>query len=161
MLEEIEITCCGIRDVSALRTLPKLRCVDLTGNLISDITPLFACKELEKLNASDNLICGNLEIYDMPKLKELNLGANEIKALTIKNAPKLESVRIHKNQLSAPPGISSGTPEVFVSGNPYILREWLTEDEHEQIIRDILQIYFADDKAKEICKMRSTTIRFI
>ena len=150
LLENLELTYCGIRNVSVLNTLSKVISVNLMGNLISDITPLFSCKALEKLNVRDNLISGNLEICHMLELKELNLSANEITALTVENTPKLEKLLVNENQLCAPPEISGVTPEIFNEDNPYTLREWLTEEEHAQIIRDVLKDYFSDDKAAEI-----------
>lgn len=91
-LEELRLGGNYIRDISPLLDIPKLRVLDLSGNMISDIRPLMSMTTLEHLNLADNKISSTTALSQHKQLKELVLNGNDIDGT--QSLAKLSSLKI-------------------------------------------------------------------
>ena len=77
-LEELYLSGSGVRDITPLANLTKLKKLDLKRNQVVSLTPLATLIELEELYLSDNEISDIRPLVNLAKLKKLYLDANQI-----------------------------------------------------------------------------------
>ncbi len=99
-LESLEITYCGLNDIRFLENVPKLNCLNLESNCISDITPLSFLKELESLILHYNSVVNLAPLSKCTELKYLDLSFNEICDISpLSNLKKLRELDLGYNRI--------------------------------------------------------------
>lgn len=99
---ELDLSGCGIKDISSLSVCTKLTKLDLSDNSISDISPLVDIPGLTELDLSDNDIGDISPLVSMTKLTKLDLSNNRIKsAAAIKELTKLTELQLGGNKLGS------------------------------------------------------------
>lgn len=97
---ELDLSGCGVKDISLLSVCTKLTKLDLSGNSISDISPLVDIPGLTELDLSDNSISDISPLVSMTKLTKLDLSNNGVKsAAALKELTKLTELRLGGNKL--------------------------------------------------------------
>lgn len=76
-MDEIEVAESNINNLEGIEYCTNTLIIDLSGNLISDITPLYGLNQLKELNLSDN------DVYDIEVLSTLR----QLRSLIINNNP--------------------------------------------------------------------------
>ena len=74
----LDLSYCGITDISALSKCEKLTTINLAGNSITDITPLMDIPGLVTVNLSNNMISDVRPLMGLSSIKNLNLSGNLI-----------------------------------------------------------------------------------
>ncbi len=99
-MDEIELSSSCINDLEGAEFCIHTINMDLSDNMISDLTPLFGLSLLEELNLSDNRIeCIDI-LSNLVNLKILNLANNKIHDITpLYNLEKLEFVDLTGNKI--------------------------------------------------------------
>ena len=87
-LKELNLTGCGVSNVSALQNLTQLKILNLTGNSIVTIAPLARLSELTALYLSGNAISDIAALQNLTNLQELDLNHN-----ILKNSSSLSSLQ--------------------------------------------------------------------
>ncbi len=99
---ELDLSGCGIKDISALSVCTKLTKLDLSDNQISDISPLVDIPGLTELDLSNNQISDISPLMSMTELKKLSLSNNGIRsAAVLKELTKLTELRLGGNKLTS------------------------------------------------------------
>ncbi len=99
-LEYLDAQQLGIKDISGISSLRKLRVLYLQRNKISNITPLKKLTKLEYLSLNGNQLVGIEPLASLTKLKQLYLRENKITELTVLSKLKnLETLEIGKNDV--------------------------------------------------------------
>ena len=101
-LEELNLRCAGLSDISPLKSLENLKKLDIAYNpSMQDITVLKSLKNLESLDLTGNKIEDLLSsINGLTKLKVLKLEGTGIKDVSsLKNLSKLEEVNLSFNKI--------------------------------------------------------------
>jgi len=89
----------SISDMRMLMPFSSLERLDLSGNIITDITPLGMLKNLNVLNLRDNRISDIDAIKNLKNLRELNLRDNRVADLTpLAGLNDLTYLNIHSNK---------------------------------------------------------------
>ena len=78
----LDLSGCGISDISLLSLCTSLEKLDLGDNSIKDLTPLMGLKKLEYLNLAGNKIDSVTALSDLKKLNELHLSRNPLKGIS-------------------------------------------------------------------------------
>ena len=89
----------GVRDLTGMEHAVNLRVLDISGNNISDISPLSGLKNLEKLDLYGNDI-SKVSLSDMPNLKELNIQKNPLSEVSLSGILNLIRLDLSGNALS-------------------------------------------------------------
>ena len=79
-LERLNLSGNYIRDISCLVDLPALKSLNLSNNKLSDVRPLMSLTALEYLNLEKNGITSVTALAELSNLKELQLGGNQLKS---------------------------------------------------------------------------------
>jgi Leucine-rich repeat (LRR) protein len=100
-MDEIEIAESNVNNLDGVEYCINTINMDLSGNSIFDLTPLFGLKHLSELNLSDNKIFDIDVLATLPKLKSLNLTNNPVQDLTpLLEIDSLEYLDITRTQAS-------------------------------------------------------------
>ena len=99
---ELDLSGCGVKDISLLSVCTKLTKLDLSDNSISDISALVDIPGLTELDLSDNSISDISPLVSMTKLTTLDLSNNSIKSVAaLKELTKLTELQIGGNKLGS------------------------------------------------------------
>jgi Leucine-rich repeat (LRR) protein len=99
-LKTLQLSYCGVEDISALQQLTQLEKVELSIDPVKDWTPLTGLTKLKYLGIGDNDFTDLSLLTAMTNLEELYVGSNEIKDYSLlKNFPHLTSLGIGYQQL--------------------------------------------------------------
>jgi len=100
-LDEFELSSSDINDLEGAAYCIHAITMDLSDNMISDLSPLFGLSLLEELNLSDNQI-GDIEVLsNLKNLKSLNLANNAIEDISpLFDLTNLEYVDLSGNNIS-------------------------------------------------------------
>ena len=99
---ELDLSGCGVKDISLLSVCTKLTKLDLSDNSISDISALVDIPGLTELDLSDNSISDISPLVSMTKLTTLDLSNNSIKSVAaLKELTKLTELQIDGNKLGS------------------------------------------------------------
>ncbi|MDB5052425.1 MAG: hypothetical protein JWM44_475 [Bacilli bacterium] len=94
-LKTLQLSYCGVEDISALQKLTQLEKVELSMDPVKDWTPLMGLTKLKYLGIGDNDFNDLSLLSAMTNLEELYVGSNEIKDYSLlKNLPHLTSLSI-------------------------------------------------------------------
>lgn len=101
-LTQLQITGCGVVDISALGNLTRLQDLDLSSNDIYDVSALANCTQLTRLILTDNHIQDISPLYGLNELVELNLYTNVIYEISpeIRNLTNLKILNLTNNLIS-------------------------------------------------------------
>lgn len=80
-LTEVDLSSCGLGDISALSTLKNIRTLDLSDNSLSDISALGGMPELETLDLSGNSVSSLSPLMTASKLAVLDISGNPVSTL--------------------------------------------------------------------------------
>lgn len=81
-VDEIEVAESNINNLEGIEYCVNTLNMDLSGNLISDLTPLLGLKQLKELNLSDNKIVDIDVLSSLHQLRSLNLTNNPVDDLS-------------------------------------------------------------------------------
>jgi hypothetical protein len=99
--EEFELSSCYINDLDGVQFCIHARIIDVSNNLISDLSYLAELPNLEELNLSDNNIGYIDSLTFIKKLKSVDLSNNEIDDLSpLFNLVQLEYLNIEGNKVN-------------------------------------------------------------
>lgn len=97
-LECLEMWNYGIRDISFVRSMRKLKRLILSGNQIADISPLADLTDLELLYIDNNRISDISPLSNLRKIRHLGLIGNSISNLTpLASMTNMRSLHLGKN----------------------------------------------------------------
>jgi Leucine-rich repeat (LRR) protein len=100
-MDEIEVAESNINNLEGIEYCTNTINIDLSGNLISDITPLYGLNQLKELNLSDNNIFDIDVLATLHQLKSLNLANNPINDLSpLFELESLEYIDVTRNNVS-------------------------------------------------------------
>lgn len=89
----------GIRSLAGIESFENLQNLDLSGNEISDISPVGKLERLQSLNLSDNNIMDIGPLRGLQQLKELDISKNRINSFVHLNyLKKLTSLKLLNNK---------------------------------------------------------------
>jgi len=90
-----------VGSIKLLEEYEHLRQIDLSGNLVEDVTPLGALVNLLKVDLSDNAIpsIDMLEQGMLPHLLHLNISGNHLTSLPPLRMPQLKTAHFARNQI--------------------------------------------------------------
>lgn len=112
--DEIEFTDSEIIDLDGIEYCINAVTVDLSGNSITDISPLFGLSAIEELNLSDNKIGYIDALSNLLRLKTVDLSNNQIDDISpLFNLPKLEFCYLSGNKI--PPAQVHELEEIGIS----------------------------------------------
>lgn len=80
-VKELDLSNCGISDISALKDCTELESVNLSGNYISDISVLVDLPKLKSVNLSKNGISDVSPLLGITTIEYLNLAGNNISSI--------------------------------------------------------------------------------
>lgn len=99
-IEEFELSSSDIDDLDGVEFCVHALSMDLSDNMVSDLTPLFGLSLLEELNLSDNRIEDIDVLSNLVNLKQLTIANNNIKDISpLFNLSKLEYVNLEGNKV--------------------------------------------------------------
>lgn len=99
-LTDLNLSECGLTDISALANATNLVTLDLSNNSIRDISALAGLEHLETLNLQTNAVNLLSSLSEMPALRELNIANNNLSTLApLENSKKLVTLIADNNQL--------------------------------------------------------------
>ena len=91
-----------VRDIAALRFLPRLSALVLINNLVSDLTSICSCPELRRLHLNENPIRDISPLAKCTNLEELHLGDCPIQDFSpLQVLPNLSELSISIDQIEA------------------------------------------------------------
>lgn len=88
-----------ITDISCLKVFVHLRYIDLSGNKISDLSPLNHLTHLLTVKADKNLVT-TAKLNELPYLQILNCSNNKVQSLEGIGHPLLETLNLNGNEIS-------------------------------------------------------------
>lgn len=92
---ELDLSDCGISDISLLSACTELKTLDLSGNSITDISTLVDLSKLTQLDLSDNAVSDISPLMSLTKLEYLNLSGNGIRSVTaLRNLTALKELNL-------------------------------------------------------------------
>lgn len=99
-LTDLNLSECGLIDISSLANATNLVTLDLSDNSIRDISALSALEHLETLNLRNNSVNFLSSFAEMESLRELNIADNALTSLSpLENATNLVTLIADNNQL--------------------------------------------------------------
>lgn len=99
-LTDLNLSECGLTDISALANATNLVTLDLSNNSIQDISALADLEHLETLNLQTNAVNLLGSLSEMPALRELNIANNNLSTLApLENSKQLVTLIADNNQL--------------------------------------------------------------
>lgn len=106
----LDLSGCGISDISLLSLCTSLERLDLGDNRISDLTPLMDITGLKSLDLENNRIGDLRPLLGLTKLEYLNLAGNEIDSVTaLSDLKKLTELHLSRNPLKSISSLSDLT----------------------------------------------------
>lgn len=106
----LDLSGCGISDISLLSLCTSLERLDLGDNRISDLTPLMDITGLKSLDLENNRIGDLRPLLGLKKLEYLNLAGNEIDSVTaLSDLKKLTELHLSRNPLKSISSLSDLT----------------------------------------------------
>jgi hypothetical protein len=91
-----------VRDIGALRFLPRLSGLVLTNNEVSDLSPIVLCSELRRLHLKENPIRDVSPLVKCTNIEELHLGGCPISDLSaLETLSNLRDLSISADQITA------------------------------------------------------------
>lgn len=106
----LDLSDCGITDISLLSLCTSLERLDLSGNSIKDLTPLVDLTKLKSLNLENNKVSDLKPLLGLKKLEYLNLANNEITSITaLSELKKLTELHLSHNELKGLSALSELT----------------------------------------------------
>lgn len=130
-LIKLDLPSMRLGDIAVLAAMENVRHVDISGNLVKDLSPLHGLKQLLSLNASGNkietvslprmefmqlldlsrnMIKGAFSGLDMPCLRHLKLSQNEIESVAgLEGSTQLQRLDLEHNKLASSEGIGLGS----------------------------------------------------
>lgn len=100
-MTELDLSDCGISNISPLSNLSRLSVLNLSGNSISDIAPLAGLSELTVLNLATNALNSLDALAQISQLTELDVSGNAIPSIAVLSAcTELTSLSATENQIS-------------------------------------------------------------
>ena len=116
--DEIELTESEIVDLDGIEYCINAVTVDLSGNSITDISPLFGLTSIEELNLSDNKIGYIDALSNLLKLKSVDLSNNHIDDISaLFDLPELEFCDISGNKVPLAQVLELEDPGISVCNN--------------------------------------------
>ncbi|MDR0222358.1 MAG: leucine-rich repeat domain-containing protein [Oscillospiraceae bacterium] len=101
-LRTLDLSYNMIGDISVLAGLAKLRELNLSDNRISKIAPLAGLTDLRVLNLSNNNISGLSPLRGLVKLTDLKINGNNVKsAVSLKGLVKLKTLELEDNEIKS------------------------------------------------------------
>ncbi len=99
-LKRLNLSDNELSDLSALTDLPKLEELDLSGNLVTDLRPLMSLKALRLIRAEDNDIASTVPLGALTELRELHLARNPLRDLSgLSRLTRLETLGLEDSGL--------------------------------------------------------------
>ena len=80
-LASLDVSNCGLRDLSALQQLVNLDTLAASGNGLNDLRALGDCLSLRTVDVSNNGLVSLYPVQDLPALETLRAGENELTSL--------------------------------------------------------------------------------
>ena len=120
-LRRLDISGCGISDISGLSGLVQLTTLVLNNNSIADVSPLAGLTGLTDLHLVSNLISDVSPLAKLADLKLLNLSNNSISDVSsLAGLTRLEHLDLHNNAISdfSPLEKLSEKTSIFSADNP-------------------------------------------
>jgi hypothetical protein len=100
-IEEFELSCSEIDDLEGVEFCRQAKVLDLSDNMITDLTPLFSLPLIQDLNLSDNRIEDIHVLSNLLNLKRLKISNNYIDDFSpLYELPLLEYVDLTGNDIS-------------------------------------------------------------
>lgn len=97
---DLQLNAKGITSLEGdLSTYSALRYIDLSNNMIVDLTPLERMYDLHAMNCSDNKVKKMPDFSDTQKLQSVDLAKNKITTLHPFNMPSVLSLNISHNEV--------------------------------------------------------------
>jgi Leucine-rich repeat (LRR) protein len=101
-IDEFELSSCYINDLDGVQFCIHAKTMDLSDNMIVDLSPINGLERLEELNLADNLIGDIDALGNLVKLKSVNLSNNRIEDIS----PLLELENLEYVDLTGNPILS-------------------------------------------------------
>ena len=101
-IDEFELSSCYINDLDGVQFCIHAKTMDLSDNMIVDLSPINGLERLEELNLADNLIGDIDALGNLVKLKSVNLSNNRIEDIS----PLLELENLEYVDLTGNPIVS-------------------------------------------------------
>lgn len=106
-VKELDLSGCGINDISALSVCTQLKTLDLSGNSITDISALVDIPGLTELDLSHNSINDISPLMSVTALEYLNISGNSVRSLApIKELTGLRELNVSSNPLESISAVS-------------------------------------------------------
>lgn len=107
-LETLDLSNCGISNISALSTLNQLKVLNLDDNSINNLTALGKCTALEELHICRNAVTALTPLASLSNLKILDVSLNSIDTIApIIKCTSLSELNVSDNKLTDLEGIGS------------------------------------------------------
>lgn len=107
-LETLDLSNCGISNISALSTLNQLKVLNLDDNSINNLTALGKCSSLEELHICRNAVTALTPLASLSNLKILDVSLNSIDTIApIIKCTSLSELNVSDNKLTDLEGIGS------------------------------------------------------
>jgi len=103
----------GLKEIDVTRC-PKLTVLLLSCNKLTTIPDLRNNLDLEVLDIGHNKLGGAINLNFLTKLRELHLGCNEIKRLTVSACKALKHITVHYNLMESVPDFTKNTNLVWL-----------------------------------------------
>lgn len=108
-MTKVELPSMRLGDITVLSKLTHIRHVNVMDNLIKDLAPLFGLDHMLSLNASRNKI-ESVDMPTMPFLQLVDLSGNAIKgSFACPQLPNLRHLLLGENQLEGVTGLEANT----------------------------------------------------
>lgn len=106
-VKELDLSGCGIKDISVLSVCTQLKTLDLSGNSITDISALVDIPGLTELDLSHNSISDISPLMSVTALEYLNISGNSVRSLApIKELTGLRELNVSSNPLESISAVS-------------------------------------------------------
>lgn len=107
-LETLDLSNCGISNISALSTLNQLKVLNLDDNSINNLTALGKCSSLEELHICRNAVTALTPLASLSNLRILDVSLNSIDTIApIIKCTSLSELNVSDNKLTDLEGIGS------------------------------------------------------
>lgn len=109
-LETLNLSGCGISNLSGLSGHTALVHLDLSGNSVADLSPLAGCSALKELNLSENAVTSLAALGSLTALETLDLSYNAVTGLdALAKCANLTTLNLSHCSLTSLAGVGSCT----------------------------------------------------
>lgn len=109
-VKNLNLSGCGITDISLLSLCTELEKLDLSGNSVKDLTPLMDITGLKSLNLENNKVSDLKPLMGLKKLEYLNLSGNDVTSITaLSELKSLTELHLSHNELKGLSALSDLT----------------------------------------------------